>query len=33
MESIPWRPADIDAACGEAQTAGTLVLVEFFSPT
>jgi hypothetical protein len=33
METIRWRPADLDAACQEAQAAGTLVLVDFFSPT
>jgi hypothetical protein len=33
MEEIPWRPADLDAACAEAQAAGMLVLVDFFSPT
>jgi ribosome modulation factor len=33
MEAIPWRPADLAAACNEAKTAGKLVLVDFFSPT
>ena len=33
MEAIPWRPADLAAACSEAETAGKLVLVDFFSPT
>jgi hypothetical protein len=33
METILWRPADLDAACSAAQAAGTLVLVGFFSPT
>jgi hypothetical protein len=33
METIRWRPADLDAAYQEARTAGTLVLVDFFSPT
>jgi hypothetical protein len=33
METIRWRSADLDAAYQEAQAAGTLVLVDFFSPT
>jgi hypothetical protein len=33
METISWRPADVDAARREAEQAGTLVLVDFFSPT
>jgi hypothetical protein len=33
MEAISWRPADLDATCREAEQAGTLVLVDFFSPT
>jgi hypothetical protein len=33
METIRWRPADLDAASQEAREAGTLVLVDFFSPT
>jgi hypothetical protein len=32
VELIAWRPADLDAACGEATTTGKLVLVDFFSP-
>jgi hypothetical protein len=33
MEAISWRPADLDAARREAEQAGTLVLIDFFSPT
>jgi hypothetical protein len=33
MEAISWRPADVAGACGEAQSSGKLVLVDFFSPT
>jgi hypothetical protein len=33
MEAISWRPADLDAGGREAEQAGTLVLVDFFSPT
>jgi hypothetical protein len=33
VEAISWRPADLDAARREADQAGTLVLVDFFSPT
>jgi hypothetical protein len=33
MEAIAWRPPDLAAACDEAQAAGNLVLVDFFSPT
>jgi hypothetical protein len=33
VETISWRPADLDAAQQEAQAAGKLVLVDFFSPT
>jgi hypothetical protein len=33
MQTIQWLPADLDAACEEARAAGTLVLVDFFSPT
>jgi hypothetical protein len=33
METIRWRAADLEAACQEAGVAGTLVLVDFFSPT
>jgi len=33
METIRWRPADLEAACQEAGVAGTLVLMDFFSPT
>jgi hypothetical protein len=33
MEALPWRSADLDAARREAEQAGTLVLVDFFSPT
>jgi hypothetical protein len=33
VEAIPWRPADLAAACREAEQADTLVLVDFFSPT
>jgi hypothetical protein len=33
METIPWGPADVTAACREAEQAGKLVLVDFFSPT
>jgi hypothetical protein len=33
METIRWRPADLEAARQEAGVAGTLVLVDFFSPT
>jgi hypothetical protein len=33
VEQIPWRPADLDAACNEAKTTNKLVLIDFFSPT
>jgi hypothetical protein len=33
METIPWRPADLAAAFREAEQAGALVLLDFFSPT
>jgi hypothetical protein len=33
MQTIQWRPADLDAACQEALAADALVLVDFFSPT
>ncbi len=33
MEAISWRPPDLTAAGSEAQAAGKLVLVDFFSPT
>jgi hypothetical protein len=33
MEAISWQPADLDVACRQAEQAGTLVLVDFFSPT
>ena len=33
VEAIPWRPADLAAAFREADQAGTLVLLDFFSPT
>jgi len=33
MEMIQWRSADLRAAGQEAQAAGLLVLVDFFSPT